>query len=305
MHGENGKMKFKRSVSRAGIVLAVMLAAVGCRGKGGGRDSGASGPSAGEAVSSDGVAIHYQVQGSGRPALVFVHGWCCDGSFWDAQTVRFSRGHKVVTVDLAGCGKSGRGRRKWTIEAFGGDVAAVVKKLGLRDVVLVGHSMGGDVIVEAEHELGGCVRGLVAVDSFRSLKGLSAEQIKAFVGGFRSDFRGRMNGFVRSVFGPAAEPALVERVVERMSGAPQGPALASLEALQRWRGEKLAEALGRVRVPIAAINSDMRDTDVNGFESRFAGMKFRIMSGVGHFVMMEDAERFNGLLDEALKEMRR
>ena len=70
MQGDNEKMKFKGSVSRAGIVLAVMLAAVGCRGKGGGQDSGASGPSAGEAVSSDGLSIHYEVQGSWRTSLV-------------------------------------------------------------------------------------------------------------------------------------------------------------------------------------------------------------------------------------------
>lgn len=53
--------------------------------------------------------------------------------------------------------------------AFGDDVAAVVKKLELRDLVLIGHSMGGDVIVEAALRVAGPVRGLVRVDTYATL----------------------------------------------------------------------------------------------------------------------------------------
>ena len=59
-----------------------------------------------------------------------------------------------MSIDLAGHGESGLQRKLWTIEAFGGDVAAVVKKLGLKRVILIGHSTGGDVIAEAARQLG-------------------------------------------------------------------------------------------------------------------------------------------------------
>jgi len=64
-----------------------------------------------------------------------------------------------VSLDLAGHGESGLGRRAWTMPAFGEDVVAVAEKLGLEDVVLTGHSMGGDVIVEAARRMPDRVRG--------------------------------------------------------------------------------------------------------------------------------------------------
>jgi pimeloyl-ACP methyl ester carboxylesterase len=55
----------------------------------------------------------------------------------------------VVAIDLAGHGESGVGRKAWTMPTFGDDLVAVVERLALADAVLIGHSMGGDVIVEA------------------------------------------------------------------------------------------------------------------------------------------------------------
>ena len=57
-------------------------------------------------------------------------------------------------------GESGGGRQRWTMAAFGDDVAAVVRHPGLGEVVLIGHSMGGDVVVETALRLGGQVLGV-------------------------------------------------------------------------------------------------------------------------------------------------
>src|SRR5882762_1994438 len=96
------------------------------------------------AISPDGIRIAYEVHGEGTPALVFVHGWSCDRNYWKGQLEPFAEQFKVVAIDLAGHGESELGRKAWTIGAFGADVAAVVKALGLQHVILIGHSMGGD-----------------------------------------------------------------------------------------------------------------------------------------------------------------
>src|SRR5678815_2468104 len=75
-------------------------------------------------TSADGIRIAFEVHGEGAPALVFVHGWSCNRSYWREQLQPFSKQFKVVAVDLAGHGESGLGRTSWTIAAFGGDVAA-------------------------------------------------------------------------------------------------------------------------------------------------------------------------------------
>ncbi|MCP4993401.1 MAG: alpha/beta hydrolase, partial [Gammaproteobacteria bacterium] len=114
--------------------------------------------------STDGVSISHYVRGSGTPALVFVHGGMCDHSYWDEQVAHFASRYTIVTLDLAGHGDSGIGREEWTMEAFGGDVAAVVNHLDLKRIILIGHGMGGPVIVEAASLVPDRIMGLVGVD---------------------------------------------------------------------------------------------------------------------------------------------
>jgi pimeloyl-ACP methyl ester carboxylesterase len=61
-------------------------------------------------TSPDGIPIAYETRGQGAPALVFVHGWSCDRTYWAGQLEPLSRDYRVVAIDLAGHGESGVGR---------------------------------------------------------------------------------------------------------------------------------------------------------------------------------------------------
>jgi len=67
------------------------------------------------AISADGISIAYEVRGEGELALVFIHGWCCDRSYWNEQLPHFSQKYKVVAIDLAGHGESGLNRKEYTM----------------------------------------------------------------------------------------------------------------------------------------------------------------------------------------------
>ena len=245
-------------------------------------------------TSPDGIRIAYETQGEGTPALVFVHGWSCDRSYWKGQLEPFSRKSKVVAVDLAGHGESGLGRKTQTMAAFGGDVAAVVEKLGLQRVILIGHSMGGDVIVEAARRLPGRVAGLVWVDTYKQLgTPRTPEEIQSVVTKFRADFVQTTRGFVRGMFPPSADSALAERVALDMSAAPPGIAIGALESAISFDRE-MPRLLRELKLPVVAINPDYRPTDIPSLERH--GVRVVLMPGVGHFLMMEDPERFNRLL---------
>jgi pimeloyl-ACP methyl ester carboxylesterase len=172
------------------------------------------------AVSSDGITVSFEVHGSGTPTLVFVHGWLCDGSYWRGQLGSFAEQYQVVAIDLAGHGKSGTGRASWTMAAFGEDVAAVIEHLGVRETVLIGHSMGGDVIVETALRLPTQVTGLVWVDTYSSLdEPRTREMIQAFLVPFREDFVPATRELVRRMFLRDADPGLVEWVATDMASA--------------------------------------------------------------------------------------
>ncbi|MFQ5793128.1 MAG: alpha/beta fold hydrolase [Acidobacteriota bacterium] len=252
--------------------------------------------------SADGVLIHYESRGSGGPALVLVHGWSCDMSYWKPQVDHFASHRQTVTLDLAGHGKSGLDRKAWTMAAFGQDVQAVIEALDLKQVVLVGHSMGGSVILEAARRVPERVAALVPVDTFFDVEQrFSTEQANQFLTPFRADFPSATRVFLReNMFTPGTDPALVERIVADMSAAPAEVALGALEELVT---HDLTALLGQVRSPIRCINSDKYATQVEIARRYAPSFGVILMSGVGHFPMLEDPETFNRLLAETVKEL--
>lgn len=83
----------------------------------------------GETRAPDGLSLVYDVRGSGEVALVFVHCWACDRSFWREQLDAFADEYRVVSLDLGGHGDSGREGDEWTIEGLARDVLAVADAL--------------------------------------------------------------------------------------------------------------------------------------------------------------------------------
>jgi len=249
--------------------------------------------------SADGTRIAYECFGAGSPALVLVHGWSCDRGYWAAQLVRLLREFQVVTVDLAGHGDSDCHRQHWTIESFGDDVASVANYLALKDVVLVGHSMGGDVILEAARRLPGRVNGLVWVDTYGELPHVSThEQVHQRMAPFHTNFVESTRALVRTMFGATSDPSLVERVARDMSAAPVGVALGALEAAWTFGGNVPA-LLAELRLPLVAINPDNSYTDIECMR-RF-NIDVVLLPGVGHFPMMENPHDFNDQLVKAVK----
>src|SRR5215210_3103174 len=91
------------------------------------------------------VALFYEEAGEGDPPFVFVHGWCCDHSYFAPQFEHFSHKRRVVAVDLRGHGQSDKPRQSYTIETFSDDVAWMCGELGLEKPVVIGHSLGAIV----------------------------------------------------------------------------------------------------------------------------------------------------------------
>jgi pimeloyl-ACP methyl ester carboxylesterase len=249
--------------------------------------------------SADGMRIAYEVGGGGTPALVLVHGWSCDRGYWDGQLAPLSLEFQVVTIDLAGHGESDSGRKEWSIAAFGNDVATVVNHLALSDTVLVGHSMGGDVILEAARSLRGLVSGLVWVDAYGDVPHINTvEQVQQRMTPFRTDFVETTRSFVQALFGAAADPSLVERIAADMSAAPLDVALGAMEAALTF-GCKVPALLAELQLPLVAINPDNSSTDLES--TRRFGIEVVLLPGVGHFPMLEDPQAFNERLVKAVK----
>jgi non-heme chloroperoxidase len=95
-------------------------------------------------LTRDDVDIYYEdIAGAGSP-VVLIHGWPLSGRSWEAQIPALvAEGHRVITYDRRGFGKSSQPWTGYDYDTFAADLDALLRHLDLRDVTLVGFSMGG------------------------------------------------------------------------------------------------------------------------------------------------------------------
>jgi len=250
------------------------------------------------AIAPDGVHVQYRMYGSGEPALVFIHGWSCDSNYWREQVPVFKKKYTLVTVDLAGHGGTDGNRSDWTMARFGQDVATALSAVPNQQIILVGHSMGGNVAIEAARLLEGRVIGIIGVDTFKSIGAPlpSKAQVDAIIKPFEADFIGTTRDIVGKYFFTAhADPQLKEKIAYDMSLSPPRVGIPAMRAIMEY---DFTGPLKDVSVPIVAINSDLGEP-VNELRIRKVLPKFRqvTLAGDGHFLMMEDPARFNPALE--------
>src|SRR5580692_9423742 len=93
------------------------------------------------------IEIHYEDHGSGRP-IVLIHGYPLDGNSWERQERDLlAHGYRVIRYDRRGFGKSSQPTVGYDYDTFAGDLNILIEHLDLREVALVGFSMGtGEVV---------------------------------------------------------------------------------------------------------------------------------------------------------------
>jgi len=256
--------------------------------------------SRGTVTSADGLEIAFVTAGRGDAAVLFIHGGFADLSFWNHQIASLSDRFRVVAMDMAGHGGSGRNRERWSLAAMGLDVRAVVDTLGLQKVVLVGNSMGGPVALEAARIMPKRVIGVIGIDTLHDATESNDEEgWEAYVQAWRQDYGGTCGQMVKRLFHPDADAELVEDVRRRMCDTePPVP----VGVLEIFKGYDLGEAMAAVKVPVRSINGDLYPTNIEG-NRKFADYDAVVMEHMGHYPMLEKPEEFERLLVAMLAEL--
>ncbi len=247
------------------------------------------------ASAADGSPIRYGVRGQGEVTLVFVHCWTCNHTFWDKQVEHFSRDYRVVWLDLAGHGASGSRREHYTMPAFGQDVASVVNAIGAQRVILVGHSMGGPVSVEAAGLLGERVLGVVGVDTFYTpFKFPKTEaEIATLLKPFEDNFPMTTQHMIGTMFTPHSDPTVKDWVLTQFDGSKKALGVSAMYELLRW---KAAGNLERYTGPLRNINAAPTGKEQPLHSSVV------LIPGVGHFPAQEKPAAFNAALQGIVEE---
>ncbi len=253
----------------------------------------------------DGHKVHYRSVGSGSPAVVFIHGWTCDMTFWRLQSDAIAAKHRVLLVDLPGHGQSDKPPIDYTLELFARAVDAVLRDAGVERAVLVGHSMGGPVGLKFLRLYPKKASGYVAVDARFPVPPedpAAIEKAKAQFAAFaalyrKPDYRATMEKMVDAMFAPITSTAVREEIRSKMTATPQhvlASAMESMSEVLTWKPDP-------IDVPALAIlanNPGLRPETEQYARRIFPRLDYRPWDGVGHFLMMEKPEEFNrALLD--------
>jgi pimeloyl-ACP methyl ester carboxylesterase len=247
--------------------------------------------------------------GSGVPEMVFVHGFACDHTDWVAQLAEFAPTHAVLACDLRGHGETPGDPADCSIETYGADVARLATERELEGAVLVAHSMGCRVVLEAYGRAPDRFAGLVLIDGSRLGDGDPAQAEEAMRAAV--DFLG-YPAFAEALFkGMFFRPgADATRIVGRAKRLPGGIGAALFPRLGRWDAARMDAALAAVRVPLMVIQSttlsmDRKRVPMQEGEStpwldlvrrRVSGARIEVIAGAGHFPQIEVPGRVNALL---------
>jgi pimeloyl-ACP methyl ester carboxylesterase len=263
----------------------------------GGKQEPVEVPGVRKTVSADKVEIVYTIQGSGETAVIFIHGGFANRSFWSNQMKPFAEKYRVIALDLAGHGESGKNRKKWNLPAFAEDVRAVMKKEKIHRAVLVGNSLGGPVALETARLLPDRVVGIVAVDTFQVFMLPPADHFQQQAKAFRSDFAGTMRKMVHSLFHTDVDPALYAQVEKKML---KGSTEMAVEFMESFATYDLVETVKKVPHPIRCINGDLFPTQVEKNRLLHPDFNAVILPHTGHYPMLERPELFNRHLEKIL-----
>jgi len=265
---------------------------------------------------SGNIDLYYEDHGSGKP-VVLIHGYPLSGASWEKQVpVLLEAGHRVITYDRRGFGKSSQPTTGYNYDTFAEDLHKIVTQLGLRDFALVGFSMGG---AEVARYLGkyGCKGVSKAViisgvppfllktpDNPEGVDGSVFEGIKKAIVADRYAF---FTDFFKNFYN--TDLLLGKRVSEQAVQASWNigagaSATASLACVPTWH-EDFRNDLSRVDVPTLVIHGDAdRILPIAASGLRTAklikGARLLVVKDGLHCITWTHAEQVNGGLLEFL-----
>ena len=253
----------------------------------------------------DGLNIVCEVRGKGDVALVFLHGWCGDRAYWKNQVNAFAANYRVVTLDQAGHGESGKNRKNWSVSGLAQDVEAVVKALGLKRVILIGHSMGGPVSLLAAKRMPKTVVAVIGVDTLQNAEfKMPEETTKKFLKGFEADFKGTLRAGFDGMLHEKTDPKLKQWLLTRALAQDETMALGLMRDMSKL---DMTTLLKGVKAPVRCINSgggyQFFTATAVAINKKYADFDAVIIDKVGHYPMLEKPAEFNQKLRKVLKDV--
>jgi pimeloyl-ACP methyl ester carboxylesterase len=259
-------------------------------------------------TASDGVELHYEVEGDGFP-LVFTHGNMGFGQQFFLQTRIFRQQYRCILHDLRGCGLSGKPQAEvYDTTIHASDLHTILQALGVKKAVHLGHSFGGPISLQYYFDYPGEVAGLVFFGSYSagSQLTITEEQVLQFydtIEGRQTVFQTFITHEKFAKYNPYG--ADIEAMLQKEACKP--PIYASKATCRGFCRLDFTERLSAVRVPALAVHGDTDkpiplETSSKVLTEKIPDARLVVVKDTGHFPHMEKPEIVNEAIWEWLRE---
>lgn len=254
-------------------------------------------------VQLDGAKVHYTDYGAGENALLFVHGWSCDETFWAAQMSALATRFHVITIDLPGHGQSDKPQIAYTMDLYARAIDAVLRDAKVKAATLIGHSNGTPVIRQFYRKFPEKTRALVIVEGALRLFGDKA-MMEKFVAQLKApNYEENTGKMIDGMTSPIHDAAMREKIKTTMLRTPQYVSASEMEATldpELWKPDK-------INLPVLMILAKQPGWTAE-YEQFVRGivpdLDYQVWEGVSHFLMMEQPANFNSALIAFLEKHR-
>jgi non-heme chloroperoxidase len=250
----------------------------------------------------DGIKIHCWEKGYGR-SILFIPGWTMPAEIWAPQFNYFASRYRVVAMDPRCQGESSQTKTGLDPATRARDIKAVVDKMKLAPVALVGWSSGVGEIASYVQQFGtGTIRGVVLVDGVAGTDlpaGMKAEELP-FLAAMRKDRPVFADKLVRGLFKkPQGEPYL-KKLIAASQRTPTDVAEALSVAAVRADNRP---ALNKIDKPTLIVAATIPEAARLDMQRRIKNSTVEAFADTGHAIFVVDAIRFNSVLDHFLTEV--
>jgi non-heme chloroperoxidase len=258
------------------------------------------------------IDLYYEDHGAGTP-VVLIHGWPLSGAAWEKQTAALVKaGHRVITYDRRGFGRSSKPAVGYNYDTFAADLDVVLKTLDLRDVALVGFSMGTGEVTRYIGKYGtGRVRKAVLIGTLGpylvkapdNIEGVDPSVFEGLKNAIHADRPATVFDFLKDFYNYDVNGGKLvsDRVLEdNWNVAVGASAIGTLQCVDSWV-EDFRQDIAKNTVPTLIIHGDAdRILPPDATSRRQAKMikhvKFAEIAGGPHGLCWTHADRVNAEL---------
>ena len=249
--------------------------------------------------------ISYYDNLTGEPTLFFIHGSFINKDYWQTQLYHFSPRYRVIAVDLAGHGKSTFNGDDFTIEKFGQTIAAMINKMELKNVILIGHSIGGDIMLTTNEKSGNNIIGLIGIDYFKNVgAALPDEVINQIMNDLRNNFVNTNVAYAKNtLLTEKTDKSITERVVGDFKSISPKVGIPMNEDFFHFP-QKEETLLSKLNKRIYLVNTDYQPTNEASLEKTLKdNYQLKIIKGSSHFPMIENPVDLNDTLENFIEDI--